>query len=315
MRSTTAILVGALLCVLALFTLQLSLSAQHRGKQVYLTRQQTYGTRLQLPRVTGQHMPRTVWMYWHGEPPEIVQKCVDKTRRLLTPHGFQVHLLSDSTVFDHVPADAVHAIMALIGEVRYKITHFTDWLRFYLLYTQGGVWMDASIVLNDPHAVVNLVQLIEENKADAFLFHNPMHQRSRWRVLESFFIVAPTGCPFVRAAYNHFVDAYCMQPRVYQQRAWLRNHFRLPWIMLNQYWVVYTAMYAALRDTPEQRVASLDVTAAMFYKGRYNMHSLILGEPRTAASLPYMKLIQASRRELEKVPYEKWAYVFEPTGA
>lgn len=314
-NSTHVILAGTLVCILALLMLQLSLSLQYTSKQVFLQRAQMYGTRLQLPQVTARHMPRTVWMYWHGEPPEIVQKCVHKTRQLLTPHGFTVHLLSDANVLQYVPAAAAEAMMALIGNVRYKITHFSDWLRFYLLYTRGGVWMDASIVLNDAVRVVDLVQLIEGGKADVFMFHNPLHQRTQSRVLESFFIIAPTGCPFLRAAYNNFVHAYCMQPRVYQQREWLRNRLKLPWIMLQPYWVVYNAIYAAMQETPEQRIASQDVTAAMFYNGQYLMHSLVLRDPTTAASLPYIKLIQASRRELEKVQYEKWAYLFEPTAA
>jgi hypothetical protein len=90
-----------------------------------------------------------VWFcWWQGEKnmPEIVRACWRALRqnangnlaRLITKDNFQK--------FVKIPP----FILAKVRQGQISLTHFSDILRMYLLYTYGGLWLDATVLTTAP---------------------------------------------------------------------------------------------------------------------------------------------------------------------
>ena len=84
--------------------------------------------------------------WWQGEDylPEIVKLCIDSIKKNSYP--FAVHLITKYNYEEYVEIDSVIKEKLLQG--RMTLTHFSDILRFYLLYQYGGAWLDATIFLS-----------------------------------------------------------------------------------------------------------------------------------------------------------------------
>ena len=129
-------------------------------------------------------IPRTLWSYWDGPPSATVDACVASAARC-NP-AWSVRLLTPATVDEALgfaPPAWVHRL-----EVRRR----SDWLRLALLAARGGAWADASTLHVRPLETalgpgVNAYEL-ERFRAPGC---GP--------VLESWFVAAPRGAPFVVA--------------------------------------------------------------------------------------------------------------------
>jgi len=88
--------------------------------------------------------------------------------------------------------------------IRHKDSHarYSDFVRLYVLEKTGGIWIDASVFLNKP--------------VDDWLTHehdytgyNAMYHETDYRfpVVESWFMAAPKGSPFIRDWKNEFFRA------------------------------------------------------------------------------------------------------------
>ncbi|OZG68554.1 capsular polysaccharide synthesis protein [Bifidobacterium eulemuris] len=89
-----------------------------------------------------------IWiMWWQGleEAPEIVKKCYQS---VLDHAGNRpVHLLSEKNFADFAPRSKTFLRYVETGEI--TLTHFSDFLRFELLYLHGGIWLDATLFMSN----------------------------------------------------------------------------------------------------------------------------------------------------------------------
>lgn len=88
-----------------------------------------------------------LWVFWwQGErqAPEIVKGCIAAMRR----HGrpFRVQVVDSSNYKDFAPVSA--HMDELVCSRKISLTHFSDYYRMALLENHGGLWIDASIFLN-----------------------------------------------------------------------------------------------------------------------------------------------------------------------
>lgn len=92
-----------------------------------------------------------IWvMWWQGEEsmPEIVRICYNSIRK--NSCGHRVNLITQYNYKDYIaklPRLAQILKCIQLGELTY--TAFSDIVRCYLLYTYGGCWIDATILLAD----------------------------------------------------------------------------------------------------------------------------------------------------------------------
>ncbi len=91
---------------------------------------------------------KIIWQYWaqgfDGELPEVVRVCLDSVDKY--KGDYEVIRLSDETIADYV--DLPDYVWAKRGH-GFTVTAFSNVLRLALLYTYGGVWLDATVLLTD----------------------------------------------------------------------------------------------------------------------------------------------------------------------
>lgn len=81
---------------------------------------------------------KCVWTYWEGEMPEIVQQSIASWKRWLPDWNIVILNPEALEAYDIIKSKSFHALSP---------TTKSDVIRLSLLYTHGGLWMDASILL------------------------------------------------------------------------------------------------------------------------------------------------------------------------
>lgn len=85
-----------------------------------------------------------IWlMWWTGESdaPEIVKQCVKSVRKNAGQHP--VHFLTKDNIADYL--DIPQFIEDKMRCRKMNLANFSDWVRFKLLETYGGLWLDVTI--------------------------------------------------------------------------------------------------------------------------------------------------------------------------
>jgi len=155
-------------------------------------------------------LPKIVWSYWDtDERPELIQQI--HTYNVKHLDGWTVKFLNKKDL-----AQYIHPSSYPIGYDKLKPAHQADWIRLYLLSKYGGVWMDASIVLNDGSALNRLYQesIQKQSQFTGFTFKNdePKCRSPRGISLyvENWFIMAPKGSSVVYAWNQEYEKAIQM---------------------------------------------------------------------------------------------------------
>lgn len=139
-------------------------------------------------------IPKIIWSYWHAhQVPSFVSEAHSTWKKLDTE--WTIHAL-------HAESPLVLQLQE-VDEISAKTLEkafFADWLRLALLEKYGGVWMDASIFLNDPSYLDQLHAEACTAQAEVAGFHIPIFQTlPAFPVIENWMIMAPPQSPFIRA--------------------------------------------------------------------------------------------------------------------
>lgn len=93
--------------------------------------------------------PKTIWQFWdtgiNERTPKLVRMCFDSVQR--NCGDYNVIVLDKNNIKDYI--DLPDFIYDKIG-CGFKMAHFSDLLRLYLLNSYGGIWIDATIYLTAP---------------------------------------------------------------------------------------------------------------------------------------------------------------------
>ncbi|MDR1453330.1 MAG: capsular polysaccharide synthesis protein [Candidatus Margulisbacteria bacterium] len=90
-----------------------------------------------------------VWFcWWQGEKnmPEIVRACWRALRQNANGHPARLITKDNFQKFVKIPP----FILAKVRQGQISLTHFSDILRMSLLHAQGGLWLDATVLLTAP---------------------------------------------------------------------------------------------------------------------------------------------------------------------
>lgn len=86
--------------------------------------------------------PKIIWTYWDAVPaPEIIEACQRNWRQQAT--GYEIRFLTKENFILWIKSTDLYPDFYALPPYRQA-----DWLRLKLLSLYGGVWMDATIILN-----------------------------------------------------------------------------------------------------------------------------------------------------------------------
>lgn len=86
-------------------------------------------------------VPKLIWMYWDGcEQPKIVKLCI-KQCQFYNP-SYKINVLNSSNLEQFVSKRIID-LSKILGLQQHK----ADLIRLAVLYSYGGIWLDASIIV------------------------------------------------------------------------------------------------------------------------------------------------------------------------
>ena len=118
-----------------------------------MTNQGTNGSQLQAANRMKYINSGTIWVFWEGEPSELISKCIE-TIRANNIHRRVVVLSKETLPLFLDPEDyPTFYDEENSGKLRQgtvddfsSIQYLADWVRIVLLENYGGVWFDASVI-------------------------------------------------------------------------------------------------------------------------------------------------------------------------
>lgn len=100
-------------------------------------------------------------MYWDKQKPKLIRQIENNNKKNLP--NWKIIYLTNKTIHDYI-FSFPKKFNTLIPQ------HKADWIRLYLISTYGGVWCDASIIINSEQA---MDELWEKTKTHDFVgFYN-----------------------------------------------------------------------------------------------------------------------------------------------
>ena len=265
----------------------------------------TKGTRKQSRQ--SYTLPSIAWMYWDTPTrPDLIQKIHDYNLKHVG--SWTVHFLDKTSVYKYIPKSEFPRKYNGL-----KPAHKADWIRLTLLSKYGGVWIDASILLNDSSALDRLrKQSIEKQSAfTGFSYRNKEPGKKSIRgislYIENWFIMAPKESIIIKLwleeyekaielgfmSYRHSLDEIGVDTsRIFEKPTST---------YLTQHACLQKVLQTGLAKIPPMII--LPAEESMF-KLRYKCKSdsscimnSLQDAPEASKSIPYIKLISADRDE------------------
>jgi len=160
-------------------------------------------------------LPKIIWAHWDTDKmPEFIQTNLNSWRTKMEPLGWTIHILHDSTIKNYIDAASIPKNIAGIRGPEAK----ADWLRLKLLSINGGVWMDAGTIINDPNILEVMYNrsYVMKSEFTGFKIGN-LTTREDFPVIENYFMMAPKGSEVIRLWLKEFELAIEMGFRKYKK--------------------------------------------------------------------------------------------------
>ena len=155
--------------------------------------------------------PKMIWTMWQqgeAQMPETVQASMKTIKNFAKRNDCEFYLLTDENLADfiNIPRD----ITEKYKKKELSTAHYSDIIRFSLLYKYGGIWMDATLFVS-PYATLEMFE------GDFFtLNHPPIGTNQMERTIgdfkwSGFFLAGQKGGPY----FKHIRDLYIYYVRKY----------------------------------------------------------------------------------------------------
>lgn len=191
---------------------------------------------------TGTPIPQQIWMYWESETlPAEVQIFVDKIVR--ENPGYQMTVINNRNLAHYLPdLQFTHPDM--------RPSHKSDVIRLELLYRYGGIWMDATIILN--RTLDALLAVNADSRYDLIAFYRAgsTHDMA-YPVIESWFLAAPANNAFIGRWLHYFRPIVTLGAEAFFRQLLAQPDYDtlVQGITPPDYLVVYLAQQQALRES------------------------------------------------------------------
>lgn len=136
---------------------------------------------------TNYDIPKIIWAYWDNK--DKIPTCIQNILKnnLKTLKEWKLIFLNDSTIYQYIPASDMPSFKGLHPAQK------ADWIRLYLIYTYGGCWCDAAIIINNETTLSQLRELSIKKKSlfTGFYFQSRVVDNNIFSFIECWFILAP----------------------------------------------------------------------------------------------------------------------------
>ena len=111
-----------------------------------------YDKYIQDNNISLQDNYRNIFCYWDNDDlPLLINECIKKIKRQLSSK-WNIILLNKNSIYKLIPNGNFPKNYDKLLYTQSK----ADWIRLYLIKTYGGLWLDISILLNDPQEIEDM---------------------------------------------------------------------------------------------------------------------------------------------------------------
>jgi len=153
----------------------------------------------------GYILPKTIWCFWDDpEMPEMI-RYVQENNRLVLGSSYDIRVLNRDTLQQYV--DVFPPQFNELG-----IQHKADYIRLFLLSKYGGIWSDASIIINSKPEFDALFNQVEETNTEllAFTLGDDIDGIPYHPFIENWFLIAPKNSKVINKWLEEFNKAIDM---------------------------------------------------------------------------------------------------------
>lgn len=153
-------------------------------------------------------IPKIIWLYWEGELPLFVEKCVENIKN--KNPTYEVNFLTPQTVHNFCNINDSHLKNATPQQK-------ADLIRFDLIYQFGGIWLDASTIVYEN---LDWIQdVISKNKTNSFAYYRAKNTtNSQYPVLENWLLASTEKNIFFKKWFDELYLAIKLGPKTYIQQ-------------------------------------------------------------------------------------------------
>uniref|UniRef100_A0A6C0BV10 Uncharacterized protein n=1 Tax=viral metagenome TaxID=1070528 RepID=A0A6C0BV10_9ZZZZ len=140
------------------------------------------------------NIPKTIWIYWdnYNNLPNSIDNIIKYNKK--TIKTWKIIYLSDENINEYIPQDEFPKnINNIIVQAK------SDWFRLYLLNKYGGLWLDASIIVNNEEKLNELVKESFLNNSDltSYYLNSRIVNDQHFTHIETSFLLSPLNSYFV----------------------------------------------------------------------------------------------------------------------
>ena len=146
---------------------------------------------------------RNIFCYWDTEElPPIINECIKKIKNEMDSK-WNIILLNKNTVYKLISKNNFPK-----NYEKLQVQHKTDWIRLYLLKKHGGLWMDISIVLNDPQEIEDIYNILMTTNKNICCYEMNFHRikvnNKEYPGIENWFIMAKPNIEIINKLLKEF---------------------------------------------------------------------------------------------------------------
>lgn len=211
---------------------------------------------------TGE-IPKIIWSYWDSVTtiPETVSDIINNKKQIL--YDWDQKLLTEENINNYIHKDEYPDNYNGLAHC-----HKADWIRLYLLNKYGGVWLDASIIINSRDRFNAIYDASIEKKSQVtayYLGDVPLD------FIENWYIMAPKNSYIINKWYREFTLAIEIGFTNYKNEL-IQNGIRVSQIYLYGPDDTYLTMHAAMQKLIQSK--EIYVEDILLYNACESMYKL-----------------------------------------
>ena len=167
---------------------------------IYYNTNQKVNKDIYIDRSEQTIIPKKIWTYWHDDLlPDIIKRCIDNWKKLNPDYDIQI--LNNSNYKLYIKGVSILDYPAARFHER-----VADFMRIHVLNQHGGIWLDASVILNE--SLDWVLKKYHEGKYEFIGYHIVSKEtKPEYPVIENWFMAAPIGSGFIRKWLEKFLES------------------------------------------------------------------------------------------------------------
>jgi len=214
-------------------------------------------------------LPKIIWVFWDKEElPKNISLIINNNKNKLG-NEWIINVLNDNNIKNYLDINTFPN-----NYINLEIQHKADYLRLKLLEKYGGIWMDASIIINSKDEFEKMFRDTLDDKIEltAFTLYEKDNLYKYHQYIENWFLIAPQNSNIIKLWLKEFETAINMGFVEYKKYITEQLNVRLFWKIENSN--CYLTMHTTLQVVLQNKLTNNYIPNLLLLKSEDNMFKL-----------------------------------------